>query len=1106
MAASVVCNQLGYASGGSWFYAKTLVEPSESEREALPIAMGGVLCTKNQVYRSLLECELKREASTCGHNKDIGLECLGTRMPPVPQLAAGATRHEVHLEPNMMQRLDGLKEFDQLRFWWTAASGSGIYRLASEEAFVSCNFDQAELIFEAPGHAYMLSKDVYWEGTMYFAYGNSTFCGKGMKFAASSAQYSTYANFSWPVNEPGGCVVQFFADDKCANPLHAIRSLGDTLDIRTPQAVRAIMFVGASCYASVWGTGTMAGPSYDLRPGGYPYSGSTSKAPASVLQGCDSFPFVNTSALSLNMLKGNRVQSARPRLAYPDWRPFLPWGNARCTCPDGQSYDVTTKCSSGGRGLKRFETWNNQFPGCDFGSEENARGEGSCTTESQPLSVTCAYPPAEDASFQHACGLGDVKLPVNGGHPMVYYNGVWAPICNRYFQKSHFGPSLICRKLGYDGGFGKVISVSYRVPVDHVATGDCYEHDEDVLSGHTSGNARIYTNKCSMDRPNPEGSIVIQCAGTGGRQASCNESLVAPDRYYPPPNAVSKNCTDGDVLLASQTFRVESLLVPSNGVLALPDPLVTGEVVSVADKQELVTLDQPIGAAYLFLDGNWQPISTEHFFANHEGAITFCKKLGFERGIVGKNVNFLPPVPELQLGQCRQGEDLLNCTGGENSRFFIEQGRFATWVICDDPHGHAGVFSTCNWNVTSGGPRWPPPPPPENVFPELDVETHTAQFPAAILQCNAGTRVSQTSCSTLQPRAYERIVERMVEMYESLPARCDTSVCPQGDLAGCILRLAGHDLMDFANSTGGSNGCLDFNDTDNKGLFPCLAGRGEFSMGKTLESVYSDFCGEVSLADFIVIAAEAIMMRTRPDWLGPSLNRSYALDLSNGFRFGRTTAETCTPPALPNAEDGCDAVKANFIDSLGLTWKESAALMGVHTLGRARKAFSGYEGWWNEGPEGRAFNNSYYISLLAKGWEPRNVGPNKNLWIRSDSGSNAEIMLSSDLCLLYETGKKPSNARDALQSGCCAWTMASENGLGGVRSLCNLDEGDPDVFTCCTSDNTCNDESNPQGSPAANDVKLFARDESAWLDTFVRAWRKVTANGFTTTLFDAASC
>jgi hypothetical protein len=152
-------------------------------------------------------------------------------------------------------------------------------------------------------------------------------------------------------------------------------------------------------------------------------------------------------------------------------------------------------------------------------------------------------------------------------------------------------------------------------------------------------------------------------------------------------------------------------------------------------------------------------------------------------------------------------------------------------------------------------------------------------------------------------------------------------------------------------------------------------------------------------------AWQAIMMRTRPDWLGPSLNRSYALDLSNGFRFGRTTAETCTPPALPNAEDGCDAVKANFIDSLGLTWKESAALMGVHTLGRARKAFSGYEGWWNEGPEGRAFNNSYYISLLAKGWEPRNVGPNKNLWIRSDSGSNAEIMLSSDLCLLYEVGQ-----------------------------------------------------------------------------------------------------
>ena len=34
-------------------------------------------------------------------------------------------------------------------------------------------------------------------------------------------------------------------------------------------------------------------------------------------------------------------------------------------------------------------------------------------------------------------------------------------------------------------------------------------------------------------------------------------------------------------------------------------------------------------------------------------------------------------------------------------------------------------------------------------------------------------------------------------MYDSLPDACDEVCCPQGDLAGCILRLAGHDFMDY---------------------------------------------------------------------------------------------------------------------------------------------------------------------------------------------------------------------------------------------------------------------------------------------------------------------
>jgi hypothetical protein len=46
-------------------------------------------------------------------------------------------------------------------------------------------------------------------------------------------------------------------------------------------------------------------------------------------------------------------------------------------------------------------------------------------------------------------------------------------------------------------------------------------------------------------------------------------------------------------------------------------------------------------------------------------------------------------------------------------------------------------------------------------------------------------------------------------------------------LAACIIRLSGHDLMDFRNYsgvvTGGSDGCVNFNDPDNAGLAECLS-------------------------------------------------------------------------------------------------------------------------------------------------------------------------------------------------------------------------------------------------------------------------------------------
>ena len=177
------------------------------------------------------------------------------------------------------------------------------------------------------------------------------------------------------------------------------------------------------------------------------------------------------------------------------------------------------------------------------------------------------------------------------------------------------------------------------------------------------------------------------------------------------------------------------------------------------------------------------------------------------------------------------------------------------------------------------------------------------------------------------------------------------------------------------------------------------------------------------------------MMRTRPDW-NSTLGRSPTLDFGADFKFGRTAAANCTPGALPDAQDSCTAVEETFVNAMGLSWEQSAALMGVHTLGRALSHNSGFEGWWSEGPEGRAFSNSYYVSLLAKGWVPQELESGKHQWARGDGGSTLEMMLDSDLCLLFEvtdfnTGETTTASSSA--DSCCAW--ADESNEASVASL-----------------------------------------------------------------------
>jgi hypothetical protein len=338
--------------------------------------------------------------------------------------------------------------------------------------------------------------------------------------------------------------------------------------------------------------------------------------------------------------------------------------------------------------------------------------------------------------------------------------------------------------------------------------------------------------------------------------------------------------------------------------------------------------------------------------------------------------------------------------------------------------------------------------------------------------------------------------------------------------------MAGHDFMDFDKATGlgGADGCTNFNHPDNNGLLECMKTGDHGQPDATLMAAYQQHCGQVSVADFFVIAAEAVMMQTRT-WA--TNGQAQELDFKSNFKYGRTTAASC-PGAdgrLPNPENGCNDVAKVFEGQLQLSRRGAVALMGVHSLGRAHPQNSGYEGWWSDPINSRKFNNNYYASMLAKGWRAnRSIcgNVNKNMWSRSDAGKNSgemEMMLDTDLCLAYSTGGRPILAK---HDDCCAWMERPFEGPSGplgvtqqiisnAGTFCGTPPGgnlpafgDPAKHQCCgNSPFPLADCGSPNLGPQAiqeayslGAVKEFSHNEASWLTAFQEAWTQVTELGF----------
>lgn len=343
---------------------------------------------------------------------------------------------------------------------------------------------------------------------------------------------------------------------------------------------------------------------------------------------------------------------------------------------------------------------------------------------------------------------------------------------------------------------------------------------------------------------------------------------------------------------------------------------------------------------------------------------------------------------------------------------------------------------------------------------------------------------------------------------------CNGASCPSADVSGCILRFAGHDFMDFLGThdeQGGSDGCVDLDHPDNAGLLKCFGPGGE--CGFSIAEHYAPFCGKLSLADFIVISAEVTMQTMSPED-SPASNSNF---FKAGFQFGRTTSLQCPESGarMPAADQACGPVEQTFHQRMKLSWRESVALMGVHTLGRVSRKNSKFVGWWSDPSNSRVFNNNYYKSMLSKGWGAFITRDGPWQWIRSDQGSNqfhedgsvnddeTQVMLDSDLCLAYSVDT-------SVHEKCCAWSPDVPDGCNSASECCGvqthpvLQESStqfrgprPDINDQCSNHgHSVDDDHNPSVTGTGVYVQEFAQSQSSWIITFLQAWRKATTNGF----------
>jgi hypothetical protein len=308
-----------------------------------------------------------------------------------------------------------------------------------------------------------------------------------------------------------------------------------------------------------------------------------------------------------------------------------------------------------------------------------------------------------------------------------------------------------------------------------------------------------------------------------------------------------------------------------------------------------------------------------------------------------------------------------------------------------------------------------------------------------------------------------------------------------------FVRLGFHDCV------GGCDGCVDLGNPDNNGLnIPIDA----------LESLVAEYERDgVTRADIWALAATVGVAKSQ----GPNEALPYSFHW-----YGRTNCEdngftcpvsnpSCDPSrtgpdqALPSSHLTTSGILHFFFEEFGFSDRETAALMGVHSIGTASRQNSGFDG-----PNGWVFNNK----VLSNGYYDMLIGglPDKPLsettfeelyhapqWTQL-AVDNSDLVEIPDQIMWNHTKKidGPDDNRDP------EMRIMLNSDIALVRDFSNHFDANTGEVTClfrsrrpADLDNLC-----PHAVQTFDYMAEFKFDNSLWLSEFRNVFQKMLVHGF----------